>query len=105
MADGDLWFSPNESTDITAPTAPTDLQSSGITSSTFTLSWTAASDAVGVTAYEVFLDGVSYSIVTSTSANISGRAGNRAYVCTVRARDAAGNWSAATASLSVTTTA
>ena len=103
MANGDLWFSPNQPTDTEAPTTPTNLQSSNITSNSFTLSWTAATDNVGVTAYEIFLDGVSHKIVTGTSTSITGRNGNTTYACTVRARDAAGNWGDSSASLDVTT--
>ncbi len=103
MANGDLWFSPSQPTDTEAPSEPTNLQSSSITSNSFTLSWTAATDNIAVTAYEVFLDGVSYKIVTGTSTNIIGRNGNTTYACTVRARDAAGNWGDFSSALNVTT--
>ena len=103
MANGDLWFSPNQPTDSEVPTAPTNLHSSNITSSSFTLSWTAATDNIAVTAYEVFLDGISYKIVTGTSTSITGRNGTTTYTCTVRARDAAGNWGSESEGLEVTT--
>lgn len=103
MANGDLWFSPSQPTDTVAPTEPTNLASSNITSTGFTLSWTAASDNVGVTAYEIFLDGVSHKIATGTSTSITGRSGNTTYACTIRARDAAGNWGDVSSSLNVTT--
>lgn len=103
MTNGDLWFSPTQPTDTEAPTQPTSLISSSITSSSFTLGWTGATDNIAVTAYEVFIDGVSYKIVTGTSTNITGRNGNTTYACTVRARDAAGNWGDLSDSLNVTT--
>lgn len=105
MANNDLWFSPNQPTDTEAPTEPTNLGASSITSTGFTLSWTAATDNVGVTAYEIFLDGVSHKIVTGTSTSITGRSGNTTYACTVRARDAAGNWGSESDSYDVTTLA
>lgn len=89
--------------DTTAPTIPTGLASSAITSTGFTVSWTASTDAVGVTGYEVFLDGVSYATPAGTSQVVTGRAPNTGYLVTVRARDAAGNWSAQSSALSVTT--
>ncbi len=103
MASGDLWFSPTQPTDTEAPSEPTNLQASSVTSNSFTLSWTAATDNIAVTAYEVFLDGVSHKIVTGTSTNISGRNGDTTYVCTVRARDGAGNWGDLSDTLNVTT--
>lgn len=105
MATGDLWFSPNPPADTQAPTVPTNLQSSNITSTSFGLSWSASTDNIGVTAYEVLLNGISYAIVTGTSTTVSGQLASTQYTCTVRARDAAGNWSALSSSLDVTTAA
>lgn len=89
--------------DAAAPSVPTGLASSSITTSGFTVSWTASTDNVAVTGYEVFLDGVSYGTTASTSLAVTGRAGNTAYSVTVRARDAIPNWSAQSSALSVTT--
>ena len=105
MAAGDLWFSPTALGDTTPPSVPTGLASSNITSTSFSLTWSASTDNVGVTGYEIQLDGISYSIVAGTSVNITGRASNTAYVCTVRARDAAGNWSAYSSGVTATTDA
>ena len=105
MAAGDLWFSPTALGDTTPPSVPTGLASSNITATSFSLTWNASSDNVGVTGYEIQLDGISYSIVAGTSANITGRSSNTPYVCTVRARDAAGNWSAYSSGVTVTTDA
>lgn len=93
------------STDTTAPTAPSGLVASGVNSTGFTVSWTASTDAVGVTGYEVFIGGVSYGTTTSLSQTVTGRTPATAHSVTVRARDAAGNWSPASSPLSVTTSA
>lgn len=91
--------------DTTVPSVPTGLASSSITSSGFTVSWSASTDDVAVTGYEVFIGGVSYATPTGTSQVVTGRAASTAYSVTVRARDAAGNWSAQSSALSVTTSA
>jgi chitodextrinase len=93
------------STDTTAPTAPTGLTASAVTSSSVTLSWTASTDNVGVTGYDVYNGTTLAASVTTTSANLSGLAANTTYSLTVRAKDAAGNVSAASAALSVKTSA
>jgi len=92
-------------TDTQAPTAPTNLASSNIGQTSFTLSWTASTDNVGVTGYEVFAGSTSKGTTTSTSMSITGLTCGTAYSMTVKARDAAGNWSAASSVKSVTTSA
>jgi len=87
------------------PTAPTNLISSNITQTSFTLSWTASTDNVGVASYDIFKNGTLYTNVTNTTANISALTCSTAYSMTVKAKDAAGNISAASAALSVTTSA
>lgn len=93
------------SSDVTAPTVPTGLSSSSITASGFTVSWGASTDAVGVTGYRLLLDGVQYALPTGTSQVVTGRTASVTYGVTVQARDAAGNWSAESAELDVTTSA
>ena len=93
------------SSDVTAPSVPTNLISSSITSTGFTLSWTASTDNVGVTGYEVFRDGVSCGTSASTSLGVTGLTAATAYSMTVKASDAKGNVSAASTALSVTTLA
>jgi chitodextrinase len=89
--------------DTQAPTAPTSLVSSNVSQSGFTLTWVASTDNVGVTGYEVFKDGVSVGTATTTSMNLSGLTAGTTYSMIVRAKDAAGNVSAASNALSVTT--
>ena len=90
--------------DTQAPTAPTGLASSNITETSFTLSWNASSDNVGVTAYDVYQDGSLLGSVSGTSANITGLSTSTTYSMSVKAKDAAGNVSAMSSSLNVTTT-
>ncbi|WP_396450363.1 glycosyl hydrolase family 18 protein [Actinomadura sp.] len=91
--------------DTQAPTAPTGLRSTGKTATSVSLAWNAATDNVGVTGYDVYNGGAKAASVTGTSADIGGLSPETAYTFTVKARDAAGNTSPASASLSVTTEA
>ena len=88
--------------DTTPPTVPTSLLASALTPSSFSLSWAAATDNVGVTAYEIRRDGLPVGTTTTLAANSTGLLSGATYVMEVRARDAAGNWSPR-ASLNVTT--
>jgi len=91
--------------DITAPSVPTGLASTSVTQTSFTLNWTASTDNVGVTGYEVFRNGTSIGTPTTNTFSVTGLTCGTTYLMTVRARDAAGNWSAVTAARSVTTSA
>lgn len=91
--------------DTQAPSAPGGLTSTGKTSSSVSLSWTAATDNTGVTGYDVYRGGALATTVTGTSATVTGLAANTSYTFTVRARDAAGNTSAASNAVTVTTSA
>jgi len=105
LDDFSLSTSSGGSGDTTAPTAPTNVASPSKTASTVTLTWTASTDNVGVTAYEVYrgstLAGTTNG--TTTTFTDTGLTANTAYSYTVVAKDAAGNSSAASAALSVTT--
>ena len=94
-------------TDTQAPSVPTSLRSTGSTSSSISLTWTASTDNVGVTGYEVFVGTSTTAATTSTtnSATVSGLAANTTYTFTVKARDAAGNRSSASSGISATTSA
>lgn len=91
--------------DVTAPTVPTGLNPTNIAQTSFTLNWGASSDAVGVTLYEVFKGGASIGTSATTSLNITSLSASTGYSMTVRARDAAGNYSAQSTALVVTTSA
>ncbi|WP_258727064.1 glycoside hydrolase family 6 protein [Cellulomonas sp. NS3] len=89
--------------DTTAPTAPSGLVAGAVTQSSAAISWTASTDAVGVTGYEIFSNGTSVGTSTTTSFTATGLTAATAYSFTVKAKDAAGNVSAASTALSVTT--
>ncbi|ADO68763.1 carbohydrate binding domain-containing protein [Stigmatella aurantiaca] len=89
--------------DTVSPSAPSNLTSPSKTVSSVTLSWTASTDDVGVTGYLVFRGSTQVGTSTDTTYTDSGLAANTAYSYTVKARDAAGNTSAASTALSVTT--
>ena len=90
--------------DTEPPTIPGNATFTAITQSSFTASWTASTDNVGVTGYDVYLDGVLHETVTGTSISISGLSCNTQYAIRVRARDAAGNASALNTEQIITTT-
>jgi hypothetical protein len=69
------------------------------------LSWTASTDNVGVTGYQIFRNGTQVGTSTGTTFTDSGLAASTTYTYTVKATDAAGNVSAASNSLNVTTSA
>ncbi|MFD7261929.1 carbohydrate binding domain-containing protein [Streptomyces sp. NPDC059874] len=94
---------PGGATDTQAPTVPGGLTSTGKTSTSAALAWTASTDNVGVTGYDVYQGGALVATATGTSATVTGLAPATSYTFTVRARDLAGNSSAASAGVSVTT--
>ncbi|WSV65979.1 glycoside hydrolase family 6 protein [Streptomyces sp. NBC_01013] len=96
---------PGGGDDTQAPTAPTGLTSTAKTSSSVSLSWTASTDNTGVTGYNVYRGGVQVGTSTTTSYTDTALTASTAYSYTVKAKDAAGNVSAASSALSVTTSA
>lgn len=94
-----------QSPDTTAPSVPTGLAASGVTQTSLTLSWSASSDNVGVTGYDVYRDGSLYTSVSGTSTSVTGLTASTTYAFRVRAKDAAGNNSAQSTALNVTTAA
>ena len=90
--------------DTTAPTAPT-LAASGTTSTSTNLSWSGATDNVGVTGYDVYQGASLIGSTASTSYTVSSLSPSTTYSFTVRAKDAAGNASVSSNTVSVTTLA
>jgi chitodextrinase len=91
--------------DTTPPTAPT-LTFSGTTSTSTILSWSGATDNISVTGYNIY-QGVTQ-IGTTTSATtftVTGLTPSTTYTFTVKAKDAAGNLSPNSNTISVTTQA
>lgn len=89
--------------DLTAPTVPTNLISTSKTETSVNLSWSAATDNVGVTSYDVYKGGTFLISTTSPSYVVSGLVGGTNYNFQVRARDAAGNFSSLCSVLSIVT--
>ena len=93
--------------DTQSPTIPTNLAATSKTATSVNLTWAAAQDNVAVTGYDVYSGSTKVNSATEpgTAYLVTGLSANTAYSFTVRARDAAGNVSGASAVLSVTTTA
>ena len=91
--------------DLILPTAPTNLSATIIAQTTFRLNWTAATDNVGVTGYDVYRNGVKInaSLIANTYYDVTGLVAGTTYTMTVIAKDAAGNSSPASSPLNVTT--
>jgi chitodextrinase len=88
--------------DTQAPTVPTNLTSPTHTDRTATLSWTAATDNVGVVEYEIYNGAALAGTVTSTTYTVTGLTPSTAYTFTVKAKDAENNVSAASSAVNVT---
>ncbi len=88
--------------DTSAPTAPTSLAATAVSTVAVRLTWSASTDNVGVTGYRVLRDGSPIGTATSPSFNDSGLTPGVQYGYAVIAFDAAGNVSAASAASRVT---
>ncbi|MNV08754.1 Chitinase A1 precursor [compost metagenome] len=102
-ASSPLTLKTTTQTDTQAPTAPTALISSSQTSSSVNLNWTASTDNVSVYEYDIYRNDTLAGSTTATSFNVTGLTANTTYNFTVKARDLAGNISAASNTLSVKT--
>ena len=97
------WTPGTTVVDTTPPTVPANLAASGTTSTSTTLSWTASTDNVGVTGYNAYRGTTLVGTTTGTSFTNTGLTASTAYTYTVKAYDAAGNISAASNALTITT--
>jgi len=100
-----LAVTTNAGTDTQPPTVPTNLAAPSKTATSVNLTWTASTDNVGVTGYDIYRDGVMVGSSTTTSYADTGLTASTTYQYQVRAKDAAGNLSALSAALAVTTNA
>ncbi|MFI0087989.1 cellulase family glycosylhydrolase [Streptomyces bobili] len=93
--------------DTQAPTAPGAPVASAVSATSATLTWGAATDNVGVSGYDVvrISGGTETTVAASTTntATLTGLTAESAYTFAVYARDAAGNRSARSATVNVTT--
>ncbi len=89
--------------DTQPPTAPGGLTVAGKTATSVSLAWNASTDNVGVTGYEVRQGGSVAAAVPGTSHTVTGLAPATQYTFAVTAKDAAGNTSPPSNSVTVTT--
>jgi chitodextrinase len=89
--------------DSQAPTTPASLSASSVTSTSVALSWTASTDDVAVATYDLYSGSMLAGSSASSSAAIQNLLPGTSYTFSVRARDAAGNASAASKAVTVTT--
>ena len=95
----------NSGPDTQAPTAPS-LSSTAHTDTTVDLSWSGATDNIGVTGYRIFKDGALETTLGNVGTHqVTGLATSTAYSFTVTALDASGNESVASNAVLVTTDA
>ena len=103
-ASNTVSVTPTSGADTQAPSTPLNLTASNTTDTETSLSWSASSDNVGVTGYNVYSGGSLLGNVTGTSANVTGLTAGSTYSYYVTAVDAAGNESGASNTVTVTTT-
>ncbi|MGR6922081.1 glycoside hydrolase family 3 N-terminal domain-containing protein [[Actinomadura] parvosata] len=103
-----LTYEPSGGDDTSPPTTPGTPVATAVTSSSATLTWAASTDDVGVTGYDVVRLQGSAETAAATSATASaaltGLTANTSYTFAVYARDAAGNRSARSGTVTLTTT-
>ena len=91
------------SSDTEAPTTPTDVTLSNIALTSIAISWTASTDNVDVSGYNVYVDDVLTAQTSNSSTTISNLNTNTTYSFTVIARDIINNLSTASAPIDGTT--
>lgn len=89
--------------DTAAPTAPGAARVTGVTATSVSLAWSASTDNVGVTDYQVLRGTTVVASASSTAVTVDGLLPGTSYAFAVRARDAAGNVSGASAEVTATT--
>jgi SPP1 family predicted phage head-tail adaptor len=94
---------PGAASDTTAPTVPTNLAAAAVSNTAINLSWTASTDAIGVTGYNIYRDGLLIDSSTTTSYADTGLTDATLYSYQVTAFDAAGNESALSVADTATT--
>jgi DNA-binding beta-propeller fold protein YncE/lysophospholipase L1-like esterase len=92
--------------DTTPPTVPSSLTATAVATSEVDLTWSAATDNVGVTGYKIYRNGsLLTSVTTGDSYADKGLAASTPYSYSVSAYDAAGNESAQSGPVTATTPA
>jgi large repetitive protein len=88
--------------DVTAPSAPANLRVTGTTRALASIIWNASTDDVGVTEYDIYVNGQKAYITTDTTFTITGLTAFQTYGIYVVAKDKAGNQSPASNQVSAT---
>ncbi len=101
--DGVVYLRLGAVVDTTSPSVPTNLTASNITATAFTVSWNASTDNTNVTGYRVQVGSETPLATNNLSLTEGGRTAETDYSVRVAARDAAGNWSAYSSPITVTT--
>ena len=83
--------SPSPVVDSSPPSQPSNLAVTAATTASVSLAWGASADNVGVTRYDVGVNGTNVQTAPQSPTTVSGLACGTAYVFDVSARDAAGN--------------
>ena len=91
--------------DTTAPSVPSGLTVTPVTSKQLNLAWTASTDDTGVQGYRVYRDGTLVATVGTPAFSDTGLTGGVSHTYTVAAIDGAGNASAVSSSAGGTTSA
>ena len=102
-SDQSLAASATTLADSTAPSVPTGLTGTAVSSTQINLSWQASADNAGVAGYTVYVNNAALTTTTATSFRNTGLTPGTTYSYSVSAFDAAGNNSAPTAAVSVKT--
>lgn len=84
------WFN-GLGPDTDKPTNPTNVQSGRIGDTTASLSWTASTDNLGVTGYDIYANNLLIKSVNTNSANLTGLSPDTNYSIKIKAKDSAGN--------------
>jgi endonuclease I/chitodextrinase len=91
-------------TDITAPSAPTNVTISNETGTSFKVNWSAATDDTAVTDYDIFVNGTLNGTTTLISYSVSDLIISTTYSVTVLAKDSENNTSEESVAINATTT-
>jgi chitodextrinase len=91
--------------DVMPPSVPAGLNSSNITATALTISWSASTDNVAVTGYQIFRNGIEVATTLATSYSDTGLAPSTIYTYTIAGYDSSNNLSAQSHPLIIKTTA
>lgn len=100
----DFTAEARKAADTQPPTAPLSLSATAQQTSA-TLTWTASTDSKAVSSYHIYRNSAYIGSTTGTSCTSTGLTAGTAYTFFVKAKDSSGNSSAASNTVSITTTA